>query len=330
MLKKQVSPKIVAIVFAVIVVCFAIVVYVSAWTEPTAVPPGANVPAPLNTSLVAQTKQGNLVVNALGVNAAGNALLVPNGNVGIGTAAPLSKLHVYGNTGVDIRIEDAAVANAAWRILPQTGNITKLFRIYDATANLDRLVINASGNVGIGIAVPTAKLHIGGTAGVDGIRFPDGSLQKRAGRVVDVVNTQTGAVAMGITTIPFDDTIPQITEGAEFMTLTITPKSATNKLKIDVVIHLRESVGGNTVVTAALFRDAISNALAASCSQNATTYVEPTISFTHYMTAGTTNPITFRVRAGMNNAGTITFNGEAGMRRYGGVLASSITITEIE
>ena len=30
MLKKQVSPKIVAIVFAVIVVCFAVAVYVSA------------------------------------------------------------------------------------------------------------------------------------------------------------------------------------------------------------------------------------------------------------------------------------------------------------
>ncbi len=33
------------------------------------------------------------------------------------------------------------------------------------------------GNVGIGTAIPTAKLHIGGTAGVDGIKFPDGTLQ---------------------------------------------------------------------------------------------------------------------------------------------------------
>jgi hypothetical protein len=37
-----------------------------------------------------------------------------------------------------------------------------------------------SGNVGIGLANPTAKLHVGGTAGSDGIRFPDGTLQTTA------------------------------------------------------------------------------------------------------------------------------------------------------
>ena len=36
------------------------------------------------------------------------------------------------------------------------------------------------GDVGIGEPNPTAALHIGGTAGVDGIKFPDGSFQTRA------------------------------------------------------------------------------------------------------------------------------------------------------
>lgn len=36
------------------------------------------------------------------------------------------------------------------------------------------------GNVGIGITNPQAKLHIGGTAGVDGIKFPDGTVQTTA------------------------------------------------------------------------------------------------------------------------------------------------------
>ena len=57
-----------------------------------------------------------------------------------------------------------------------------------------------------------------------------------AGTVVNVVNHQFGSMLnLGDGTsvqIPYDDTIPLITEGAEVMTLAITPKSTTNKLKI--------------------------------------------------------------------------------------------------
>jgi hypothetical protein len=35
-------------------------------------------------------------------------------------------------------------------------------------------------SLGVGTETPTARLHIGGTAGVDGIRFPDGTLQTTA------------------------------------------------------------------------------------------------------------------------------------------------------
>jgi len=43
---------------------------VSAWTGPTALPPGNNIPAPINTSSSTQTKYGNLLVNGLSVNTA--------------------------------------------------------------------------------------------------------------------------------------------------------------------------------------------------------------------------------------------------------------------
>lgn len=48
---------------------------------------------------------------------------------------------------------------------------------------------------------------------------------KLTGDVVQVVNTQTGAVSTGTTVIQNDDTIPQIGEGDEYMTLAETTQA---------------------------------------------------------------------------------------------------------
>ncbi len=145
---------------------------------------------------------------------------------------------------------------------------------------------------------------------------------------VQQVNTQTGAVATGTTTIPDDDTIPQNTEGNEYMTLAVTPTDAANKLKIEVVFNGGNS-NNNVWTTVALFQDSTANALAVGRTFNAVATAFSTVSFSHYMTAGTTSATTFKVRAGSESAGTITFNGQSGARKMGGVFASSITITEI-
>ena len=148
-------------------------------------------------------------------------------------------------------------------------------------------------------------------------------------RIVQVVNTLTGAVATGTTITPMDDTIPQNTEGNQFMTLAITPTNASNKLKIDVVIaYLGCSV--DTALTTALFQDSTANAIAAAVTSCIATTRSYPVAFSYYMTAGTTSSTTFKVRAGGANAGTTTFNGDSSTRRFGGVLASSITITEIK
>lgn len=54
------------------------------------------------------------------------------------------------------------------------------FQTRNAGTIAERMRIDSSGNVGIGVSNPTAKLHIGGTAGVDGIKFPDGTTQTTA------------------------------------------------------------------------------------------------------------------------------------------------------
>jgi hypothetical protein len=152
-----------------------------------------------------------------------------------------------------------------------------------------------------------------------------------AGRVVQVVNVQTGVSANGITAIPFDNVAPpQNNEGDQYMTLPITPKSATNKLKIEVVAFLSHSAD-NMVMIGALFQDTTAGALAAGVQHLANGNNKMVcVSFTHYMTAGTTETTTFKVRCGANTGSTTYFNSIVGSDELAGVLASSITITEIK
>lgn len=147
--------------------------------------------------------------------------------------------------------------------------------------------------------------------------------------VRQVVSTITGAVATGTTALPFDDTIPQNTEGDQYMSLSITPKSATSKLVIEVVFNGSYAI--NSQVAAALFQDSIANALAAAGAEVITgNQTMVNIKFTYTMTSGTTSATTFKVRAGGTSGGTtMTFNGRNGARTLGGVMASSIVITEI-
>jgi hypothetical protein len=148
-------------------------------------------------------------------------------------------------------------------------------------------------------------------------------------RLLQVVSTQTGAVATGTTVIPFDDTIPQqSTDGDQYMSLAITPKSATSTLTIDVVVNACGSVG-TTVLIGALFQDSTADALAAAWQELASANFPVSLAFRHVMTSGTTSATTFKVRAGIINAGTTTFNGQSGGRILGGALASSIVIREV-
>ena len=148
-----------------------------------------------------------------------------------------------------------------------------------------------------------------------------------SGTVLQVVNVMSGAMTTGTTQIPFDDTIPQNTEGNEYITLAITPRSATSKLVIDVV--LCTSVNALSSGGIALFQDSTASALAAAYYTWAGTNYNVPFCLTHYMTSGTTSSTTFKVRAGTNGADTLTLNGSASGRIWGGVMASSITITEV-
>lgn len=171
-------------------------------------------------------------------------------------------------------------------------------------------------NIKTGAAIATSKL-----ADDSGVTYA----KVAAGFVVQVVGTNSTAVATGTTTIPLDDSIPQNTEGDEYLTQAITPKSATNILVIEATLMLANSASLHEIV--ALFQDSTANALAA-IDHAVSTDNPQSIKLTYQMVAGTTSSTTFKIRAGGSSAGTTTFNGRVGARLFGAITKSHIKVTE--
>ena len=145
-------------------------------------------------------------------------------------------------------------------------------------------------------------------------------------RLVQNLNVTTSAYATGTTRIPSDDTIPQITEGTQFLQLAITPTSTTSLLEISVILNVR-SGSEVVVVSTALFKNADANALQSNRLYTATNFAISPMVLTHRIVAGSTAEQIFRVRAGPNTTGSVAINGDNN-RIFGGVLLSSITIKE--
>lgn len=150
-------------------------------------------------------------------------------------------------------------------------------------------------------------------------------------RVVQQVRAVYSALATGTTVMPTDDSIPQNTEGDEYMSLAITPTNSSNVLLIEVVAVTGHSSASPLNIGFAIFQDSTAGALAGVIDLNSLPSggAVLTTAFNHRMTAGTTSATTFKVRIGGGAAGTLTFNGFLGNRKFGGAMVSSITITEM-
>jgi hypothetical protein len=149
------------------------------------------------------------------------------------------------------------------------------------------------------------------------------------GQLVQAQRTETGAATTGTTIIPADDTIPQITEGDEYLSQAITPVSAANLLHVSAQLWLSNNVVGPHNIMAALFQDSTANALVSTIQTNHAASYQCSMWLSHRKLAGTTSALTMRVRAGGGNPGTTGINGLPGNRIHGGVANSFLEVQEI-
>lgn len=129
------------------------------------------------------------------------------------------------------------------------------------------------------------------------------------------------------TAIPLDDTIPQVGEGTQILSVAITPVSNTSRLRIR--FNGFGSVSAlNDVMVAAIFVNGAANAVAAGFGSNAPaagTTVNTTLEYEYV--PGSTAAQTITVRVGPTT-GTLRLNGTTAARRLGGAARSTVVVEE--
>lgn len=272
--------------------------------------------------LAGGTLTGDLTMSGASIVEAEGAAVTAASSTNI-WATDGNTVHVTGNTG----IADFATA-------PQAGAWMKV--IFDGTPILTQsanLNLNAGGADITIAAGDMALVYADTTTQMDVfvIRKSGTSVVTSTQKIVQVVEgTPYTTYSSTNAAIPNDDTIPQITEGYEWATVTITPTSASNRLLIEADMGLVATNIGMHIF-AALFQDSTADALAVSgCYASSGAGAVEQMRVVHEMPAGTTSPTTFRLRSGpYNSAYNMYVNGNSSGRYFYGKAAVRIRVTEI-
>lgn len=140
--------------------------------------------------------------------------------------------------------------------------------------------------------------------------------------IYSTATTTTSAI------LPRDDTIPQNTEGAEVLSLSITPKLASSTLHYEAVIFAGITAASGSV-SAAVFRDSTVDAVGASCTAFPLAAGAGPIVVTGSVPSTAIVSTTLKVRIGPSVAGTAMMNGNGTTRIFGGVAQSTLRIWEV-
>lgn len=193
--------------------------------------------------------------------------------------------------------------------------------VYGAAGQVNATTLQVGGT---SITATPAELNL-----LDGATFSTTEanlLTSASSLVIQHAYTLYSTQTSGTTVMILDDTTPQNTEGDEYMTVSITPKSSSNLLKIEVLLHF--SVDAANYGIMALFQDSTADALSSAIGYQGAGGLMGTIPITYWMTAGTVSSTTFKVRAGIQSSGTFYVNRRSSANVLNDTVYSSITVTE--
>jgi hypothetical protein len=151
--------------------------------------------------------------------------------------------------------------------------------------------------------------------------FPSGALIDRAYAEYTANTSLT-------TAIPFDDTIPQVTEGTQILSAAITPKATAHRVRVKFCGF--GSGSNSDDITAALFLNGASNAIAASAFTIASTNdtIAMTMEFEHSPASMAAQ--TYSIRVGSRTGNAVRMNGTTSARKFEGVARSTLVLEEIK
>lgn len=128
--------------------------------------------------------------------------------------------------------------------------------------------------------------------------------------------------------IPGDDTIPQVTEGTQIISLAITTTGA-NRVRATFVCSGANGSGSADTHNYAIFRDGAANAIASRAVTQASNSYQTQAGIIFEDNPGVAGTYTYTVRAGGSGT-TMRLNGTMANRYHGGVQAATLILEEIK
>ena len=252
----------------------------------------------LNDLLDAATFGIDSVDNASTIVNANGAITVRDSGV---TAAKLATGAVTASKILDANVTKAKIENVAdYKVL---GNVSGAAAAPAEVAILDEDDMTSDSDTALATQ-QSIKAYVNATAGI-----------------VQSALAEDGTSQTITATIPADNSIPQITEGVQVLSLTITPKSTSNRMKVLCIGNIIHS-SATGQCTVALFEG--NTCVGASTWNQASSGIVP-VSMQFYFNPSSTSETIYTIRIGPSS-GSIFFNSYGTL---GGLNKSKFYIEEL-